>query len=948
MNNILVKNLLKIVELYFDMDRGLKHILYTGLFTIVILSLTGCSAKRNTAINRTYHSVTAKYNILFNGSESFKEGIKKYEQSYKDNYALIIPVFIYGNIELASSVKPEMDRAIEKSSKVVKMHSITSKPEMKQGKISEKDKKFYSKNEYNTFVDESYLLMGKAFFYQADYTSAAQTFEFIIKQFDDENSKYLAYNWLVRTNVERKDFREAQQVLEIVQSEVRYPDKLKFQLNLTWADFYLKQQNAEKAAPYIKEAIDQARKKKDKLRLNFIYAQINEKLNKYSVASEYFEKVIKMNPPYEMAFNARIKRASMYTGGKTGSSIKSELLKMLKDDKNKEYLDQIYYALGDIELKNKNTDQAIEYFKLSAASSVNNQNQKGLSYFALADIYFNKTDYPPSQAYSDSAIALLDPAFPGYSELSRKNKYLSKLVENLNTVEFQDSVQKVAKMPEKERLAFIQKIIDQLRITEQQEKERETMSSQPGDLLYGRSSIRPNAGMEESGKWYFYNPNAKSFGEPEFRRLWGTRKLEDNWRRSNKQVMGVDQVKQTEISDAIIDPKKGLDNKKPEYYLVDLPLSDSLLEISHLKIQNALYNVGEVYLNDLMNYEMAVKSYKELINRYPVSEYKVAAYYSLYKIYKLQDDPGQADIYKGMIIGNYPESNYAKVLLNPEFFKEFEKETILQTQYYQTTFDLYNSKQYTEVIGRCNYGLANFKNPELEQKFTYLKVLSSGKLYGMGVLKTELEKFISVNTKGDLFNAANELLAAVRKNELKQLSEPTADTQLAMADSVSTKNIAQEEKQRIEKLFTFNEKAEHFFVLIIDKKLDVNQIKFNTINFNLDYFIQKDYNTESADFNKFFNYILVKKFADLTEGMEYYNELNQQIDKVVGNVDKEDYQFFIISADNFNSFDQEKAIREYLMFFKENYLKNKFRYFVYHILIGKFIIPIKVLCKREK
>lgn len=902
------------------MIKSIRKNIFQIFILFFVLFFAGCAARRNTALNRTYHSVTARYNIIFNGSESFKEGLLKYEQSYTDNYALILPVFIYGNPELATSIKSEMDRSIEKSSKAIKLHSITKKPEAKKGKMTEKEKQFYSKNEFNSYIDESYLLMGKAFFYQGDYSSAIQTFEYIIKQFDDEKSKYMAYNWLVRANIERKDFREAQHILEIIQHDIKYPDKLKYQLNLTKADFYIKQQNIIAAEPIIKEAIEQAKKKKDKLRLHFIYAQINEKLNKYQLASEYYEKVIKMNPPYEMAFNAKIKRASMFTGGKSGGSIKAELLEMLDDDKNREYLDQIYYALGDLELKNKNTAQAIEYFKQSTTSSINNTNQKGLSYFALADIFFNQSKYVESQAYSDSAIAMLNPEFPGYSDLARKNKYLSKLVENIKTVEFQDSVQRVAKMSEKDRLAFIQKIIDQLKIKEQQEKERENMQSQPGDLMYARTNIRPT-NLDESGKWYFYNPNAKSFGEPEFRRLWGTRKLEDNWRRSNKQVVGVDQEGQIEISDDIIDNKKGLDNKKPEYYLVDLPLTDSMMAVSHLKIQSSLYNVGEVYRNDLKEDDLAIKAYKDLVNRYTVSDYKVAAYYSLYKIYFSKGDFGQADIYKGMIIGNYPESNYAKVLLDPEFFKEFEKESKEQNEYYLATLTMFNDKRYSEVIVRCDYGINSFNNHDLTPKFKYLKILSIGKVYGQGMLKNELEQFVIDYPKGDMNKAANELLAVVRKNELQQLSEPSLALENQLSDSSQATNIVFEDKERIKKLFSYNSKAEHYFVLIIDRAVDINKVKFNSINYNLDFYIQKDYTTENEEFNKFFNSLIVKKFADEKEAMEYYTSIKSQIDKLVENADKDDYQFFVISAENFTSFNAEKAIREYLLFFKENYLK---------------------------
>jgi len=899
-----------------------RYFAYSLFFISLFWLIYGCTAKRNTALNRTYHSVTAKYNILFNGSESFKEGLKSYNESYKEDYSRILPVFTYGDPELSASIKPQMDRTIEKSSKVIKMHSITSKPESKKGKMTEKEKKFYSKNEYNAYVDDAYLLMGEAWFYEADYTTATQTLEYVIKQFDDEKSKYLAYNWLVRTNVEKKDFREAQLLLESISSDIKYPEKLKYQLNLTYADFFLKQQDAINAEPYIKEALEMARKKKDKLRLTYIYAQISETLNKQSIAFDLYSKVLKMNPPYEMAFNAKIKRAGLFTGGRTGNTIKNELLAMLKDDKNNDYQDQIYYALGDIEMKNKNVDKAIEYYKLSVKTSLSNTNQKGLIHIFIFHIHFNQAKYRESQAFSDSAIALLDPEFPGYAGLAKKNKYLSKLVENLKTVEFQDSVQKVAKMPEKDRLVFIQKIIDQLKIAEQEEKERAAVSNRPGDLLAGRSGIRPNTGIDESGKWYFYNPTAKSFGEPEFRRLWGTRKLEDNWRRSNKQIVGFDQVKQTELSDDILDPKKGLDNKNPEFYLVDLPLTDSALEMSHIKIQNALYNIGEIYKNDLVNIPMAVKAYKELIQRYPESDFKVASYYSLYKIYMQQNDISQADIYKNMIIRNYPESNYAKVLIDPDFFKQIEKESIEQNTYYLETFEKFKSKKYTETITRCENTINTISNKELISKYKYLKILALGQLYGTGILKTELEKFIADYPKGELNQYAGELLAYVKKNELSQVNTPPVNSPKTSEDTLLIENRNAEIQKKIEQLYSFNDKSEHYFVLIIVKKLDLNQIRFNAINFNLDYFIQKDYNTESQDFNKFFNIIVVKPFADYNEAMEYYKTIVPKIDDVVGQTEKDNFNSFVISAENFLNFNKEKAIQEYLIFFKEKYLKD--------------------------
>jgi tetratricopeptide (TPR) repeat protein len=487
-------------------------------------------------MSRFYHGLTTKYNILFNGTESYKEGLKTYEDSYVDDYSKILPIFIYGDDQLTSSIKPNMDRTIEKSTKSIKLHSITSKPEKDKGAMSQKDKDFYSKNEYNVYIDDSYLIMGKAFFYQADYGGAIRIFDYIIKQFDDDETKYLAYNWLVRANVEIKDFREAQNLIDYLMSDMDYPEKLNYEFNLTLADFYLKQQQFSEAEQYVGEALLLVKKKKERLRLTFIHAQLKEELENYKESSELYAAVIKMNPPYEMAFNAKIKRASLFTGGKSIGSIKSELLDMLKDDKNIEYQDQIYYALGELEMKDNKVNQAIEYYLLSLQTSVSNTNQKALTFLALANIYFDKTSYVEAQAYFDSAVVSLDHDFPGYRELATKNQYLSKLVTNLNIVSRQDSLQMVANMSEPERDNFIKEIIKNLREKEAQELE-ERRNRELADMQGLSTGSRPMNSATSSGKWYFYNPSAKSFGQPEFKRRWGTRKLEDNWRRKNKQVM---------------------------------------------------------------------------------------------------------------------------------------------------------------------------------------------------------------------------------------------------------------------------------------------------------------------------------------------------------------------------------------------------------------------------
>ena len=922
LNNILVKILFELQDNFYIKNKLVNRTFkYSLFFFFVLLISFGCSTKKNTVISRFHHGLTTKYNILFNGTESYKEGIKKYERSYIDDYSQVLPVFIYGDKQLSDGIKSSMDRTIEKSTKSIRLHSITKKPEQSKDAMSEKDKAFYSKNEYNIFIDDSYLIMGKAFFYQTDYLSAIRIFNYIINQYDDIESKYMAYNWMVRANTELKDFREAHNILEFLQTEIDYPEKLNYDLNLTFADYYLKQQKYDDAELYIAEALTLVKRKKQKIRLTYIYAQLKEKSNNLKEASELFKDVMKMNPPYEMTFNAKLKRAALYSGG-AKKDIKDDLLDMLKDDKNIEYHDQIYFALGEIENRNGDINEAIKYYLQSAGSSTSNTNQKGITYLTLANIFFDQTKYMESQAYFDSAVVSLEKDFPGYSELAQKNKYLSKLVNNLRTVSHQDSIQIVAKMPEKERMAFIQQIIQDL--SKKEQEERDLQKAQELEDMGGQiRSTRSTNQLSESGKWYFYNQSAKSFGEPEFKRRWGTRTLEDNWRRRNKRILGFEQITESEFSDDIINPKEGLDNKKSEYYMIELPLTDSAMKISHKKIQNALFNVGEVYRNDLKDYPMALDAYNDLIDRYPEGEYKVAAYYSIYKVYLVQDEIDKAGVYKSMIIRNYPETKYAKVLIDPNYSKKFEQEETDKKNYYTTTLDLYRNGNFSEVINRCNYGINKYTGSEYIPKYSYLKAISIGEIYGVTVLKPELEKIINEYKNDPVAEQSENLLAAIKENELGNLK----DINLTMkSDSVNKDDeiqriVTQKTLEEIAKIYTYNQKSEHVLAVVIANEADINQLKFNIINFNLDFYIQETFEVENKEFNEFSTIVVIKQFKDAESGMEYFEKFKLEKERVFKDVKSSEYQFFSISNANLDNLIKEKMVRDYLLFYKMNYLE---------------------------
>ncbi len=847
--------------------------------------------------------------------------MEKYDKAFKDDYSRILPVFTYGSENLAGSIQPQMDRTIEKCSKVISLHSITVKPDAKKSVMSEKEKAFYQQSEYNRYVDDSYLLMGKAQFYSNKYLEAERTFRFVMNEYNYEETSHLARIWLARTYIERNDYSEAEENLTRVAEESEFSEDFNDELYNTWAHFYLTQRNLEQAETNLKKALDYTREKDRKLRYTFILAQLNEEVEDVAEAREYYEKVVKMNPPYEMAFNAKVRKATMYKGQSSAEMIK-ELEKMLRDDKNIEYQDQIYYALAEIEMQKGNKNKALEYYSKSVQANTKNKNQKGLSYLAMADIYFERNDYEPAQAYYDSSVNALEQNYPGYTKLYMKTQYLTRLVDNIKEVELQDSLQWIASMTERERNQFIQNIIKDVAEAERLEREKARQEASSG--VFAPSGRRFNANTGEDGKWYFYSPTAKSYGEPEFKRRWGERTLEDNWRRKNKKMATslLSGTQESSDEDSAGEESSGLTNKDPEFYLQNVPLTDSMMQVSHEKIQKGLFGQSQVYYNDLSDTPKAIEALKDLIERYPAGDYKVPAYYFLYQIYRDDGDFQQADVYKGLIVNNYPESKYARVLTDPNYLKSIQQQEEEQLSYYNELLDAYNQGDYQTVLDMTATGMQKYEDTEIIPKLNYLQALATGGYYGTTQMRTALKEVIKKFPEDEVANAAKKQLEYLDENELQQLTAGAGEQMQKKPqrdDRDDGRGKPAEKRTESAVSYNFEPDAEHYFVLVVSKGADMNQLRFNVINFNLDYYLQKDYSTDLKTLNKYLETIVVKKFSNKEEGLKYYNTFKAREERVMGEFMNQSHQFFIISLDNYIALFNAKSLSSYMLFYEQNY-----------------------------
>jgi tetratricopeptide (TPR) repeat protein len=800
-----------------------------------------------------------------------------------------------------------MDRAIEKASKVIQKHSM-----------------YFDKKEQVKWVIQSYLLIGKANFYKQDYNAARRAFEYVSKQYSYDPIKYEAQLWTGRCYKQLKQYDKAIVIYDEIKSEkpeLQLPWIVRKDLPLAYADMYIAQGNYSKAREQLEKAIPLNRNAKLRTRINFILAQIYQLEKKDVRAREYYTKVIKGNATFEMAFNARINLARAYSASSGDKRmIEKELGKMLKDIKNKDFRDQIYYALADIAFKNKNDTLGVRYLRNSVATSVNNDYQKSISSLRLADIYFKRPDYGQAQAYYDSTIMFLPTDFPDYDKIYTKTDILTRLVGYLQTVHVQDSLQNLANMPEADRNKIIDKAIAEFTRKEEEAKriaEQEQLAMMAGAGMQGRQIVDQNMGMASigGGGWYFYNPSAISMGFSEFVRKWGRRRLEDNWRLSNKRPAAMEDMfasneeGQADTTNGKGGGKGGEDFKSRDTYLKNLPFTPAKIESSNALISDGLFNAGMIFLEELFDKPKAIETFTQLITRFPGDTNVLQSSYHLYRAYRDQGDSAKMELYKSKIIDEYPESDYAKILKDPNYKLELEAARNRVTTLYEETYLAFERQQYRTTIIYCNDALANYDDENLMPRFAYLKAVSRGKTESLDTMKVELTNLIAKYPKSDVVPMARKLLGQDGQ-AVAIPGEPGSDTTMAVAKPIDFS------------MYKFNPAATHFYAMVVDgTAVNVYGTKVRITDFNT-----KNYSVENLQVNSVLldnnrQMITVSSFAELDKALRFFNGIKEDT-YVFSGFREGTFEQFLISSENYPVFFKEKNTRAYLEFFNKNYQKN--------------------------
>ena len=857
------------------------------------LFLFSCTNKKNTLVTRTFHNITSRYNGYYWATESIKDGLFKIDQSYKDDFSKTLPLFIYPDNVTCKTIFPEMDKAIKKSSLVIQRHAIQDKKTKQEVPGAVK------------WIDDNWIVIGQAHFYKREFFSGVEIFEYVAKTYKSKQ-KYEAKLWLIRTFNEVGTLSQSEPIIADLKNDKNFPKQYQQDLNALVTEFYIKQGLYDEAIKSLEKTILLTKNKKKKSRYTFIIAQLLESKKENKRAIAYFDKCIATKPGYEMLIQAKIKKSRLYDGKDSKSKgVKQELLKMAKDPKNEDYLDIIYFTLGELEEKSNQMEQAMSYYKKSAHSSVNNNNQKAASYLKLADYSFDKTEYVAAGSYYDSAVAVLDKKHPEYESIVNKQKNLSSLISNINTIKNEDSLQVIAKLDSVSRMKLIDKLIKAVEEEEERKKEElEKLKEQNQNISSNNNQNNGNNSSQNftAGEWYMYNQQTKAFGVNEFVKKFGNRKLEDNWRRSNKQSstesLAVDSNE--DDSTSVSNGPKTNDKTKPDYYLKHLPLTKEKMEQSETKILEAYYQLGSIYREALNNHVKAINAFDELNNRFTGNKYEANTYYQCYRMCLQDKKNSEAEKYKSLLLKKYPDSDYAKILKDPDFQNTVNAKKSEIEQFYAEAYNLYTENKISESLDKCKSGLEKYSKSEFGGKFSLVRALCIGKIQGMDSMAVALTSIISKYAKDlPVKGKAQELLDYINQKKGKNSTSPNQEPEM----------------------YSFNEGAEHYWVCLLPKEYNgENSFKSKLSDYNGKYYSNASLEVNSVQYNQQ-GLIFIKKFKDKTAGMAFFEGLeenNEPFDAAA--LAKNKSIIFIVSQENFQKMIQQKKLTEYIDFFQKKYL----------------------------
>lgn len=902
------------------------------------LLIYGCVANKDTAVDRRFQNLTARYNYIYNSNVLLTEYNENLLQSYADNYEKTLPVYL--------DPEPQVNLALTPGVANKQLDDVITK-----GQTIINDKSF------SNYIDDAYMLLGKANYLKGNYFIASEYFDYTAKTYNSDLKTFImAMNWKARSQMQLNNMVLADKIIDTM---LRASDQLKKDLAeplATAAQMRIYQKRNKEAILFLESAIALPSEKQLRIRWRFILAQLQEKEKNIQDAYANFTKVEKSNAPFEMYFHAnlnRIKLKALLSGVKLNKE--DQLLALLKDDKNFDYIDQIYYQVGELFSEEGNFVKAEENYHKSVATSTRNQTQKALSYLRIADLNFKEfNNYIKAKLYYDSTVMILPKNFPDYDNIVKKADNLQYLTDRYTIISKEDTAQAIAKLPADQREAKVKAYLTpKVEVVNAGAVINNQFLNDPD---FPNKSLNPS---NTAGSTFYFNNNAAiSNGFGDFKKRWGNRQLEDNWRQSvrssaqeTSQVLAGGKVATDNIT-----PANGQTNQTStdqtsleKQFLDALPTTPVLLAASDQKIIDAYFEIASFYQQELNDKPEANKIYLELIKRYPENNHLVAIYYSLYLNYKGVDE-AKSDQYKQLVLTKFPESNFAKNILDPTYSAKQTQMENIAINNYNVAFDAYAKKDYPNVVKQADDNISAFPNNDLAPQYAYLKAIAIGRTAKVDALLTEFNlittnypndkiitplvrdhlKYIEANL--DEFKQRPVALIDFDANEPRFVSQATPVAvptkplvvENAVAKKVEPTPIAKPvevkpvDPTKPVSIFSAAKSEEYYYVIdVADATLTLSSSRFGIGQFNRGNYPDNDLVHKLVELDND-QLIYITSFIDLEDAKIYEASITGQLKNIM-KVPANLYKGFIISKENFEKLTDRSRINEYLEFLKDNY-----------------------------
>ena len=918
-----------------------RHIHTLPLLLLALILLCACSSrKNNTAKTRMYHSFFAKYNTFYNGNVSFKESKKMQLDGHKDNYLELLPLMINSSETTNKIGATGLDRAIEKSQKAIKNHSIKRKPKKPAGKkLSEKKKRFYAQKEFNPFLWQAWFMMADAYFAKGEFTEAASTYIYISRLYEN-NPRIVAQAriGLAKCYNELDWIYESEELLNRTKRD-SLPTSLAREYAHARAGLLLKQQRHGEAVEQMKSAVKRKGSESlDKAREYYLIGQLYKMQGNNKEAFKYFGKTISQNPPYELEFNARIRQTECLTN-QNKKSILRKLNRMARSSKNKSYLPQIYYAIGNVHLSHKDTTEAVMAYEMGFTEGDGSGYGSGMLGLSLGKIYWEQEKFSKSKENYEKAQQLLGEETPEIDDIKFRNEVLAELVQYTDVVEEKSELLYWASLPQEQLLPIIDERIKEAKEKEklQKKQERKEKRQTAADNLANASTAAAmtTTNPEDAGKWYFYNPAIVARGIKSFASKWNNRELKDFWRLSNGVVLssendsienaegqdiatdsisaGGDAIANDSIAgteqETVVPDSLPTDPTTREYYLSRIPTTEEAKLQAHNALRDALYGAGVVFKDKAGDKKLTLKHLEKVANNYPDFENMAEVYYHLFLACSRWDEPEKADYYRDLLLTQFPENELAARIQQPSFFESAATRKHNEDSMYVKAYAHYRNMEYADV--EIENSAAKERYPQGNHRARFLFIDAMSKLYGgkqTEALET-LKELVQNHSADSISRIGAEISTGIEQGRLLH-----SGISLSIWDRKSDGTI----KGSMDSIPAFsNERNEpYYFVLAYPKdSLDEKRLLFEMARYNFSRYMVRNFAMEFQPLSHI-TLFQVKEFLNFDEAYIYRKRLygNGDMAKILEGINA-----YIISKTNLDLLLQYYSFTDYELFYEENF-----------------------------